>query len=118
MRNPIIRVEIIARKIDLINLIIAECSGEVSIAMADEAKTRPAILMHLIAIAEQVNKLKEENSFEILEKFSKADLKGLNDLRNFIAHDYEGVDLDIVENAIRFGLPSLQKSISKILSNS
>lgn len=118
MRNPIIRVEIIARKIDLINLIIAECSGEVSVAMADEAKTRPAISMHLIAIAEQVNKLKEENSFEILEKFSKADLKGLNDLRNFIAHDYEGVDLDIVENAIRFGLPSLQKSISKILSNS
>ena len=44
--------------------------------------------MHLVAIAEQMNKLKDENAFDILEKFKKTDLKGLSDMRNFIAHDY------------------------------
>jgi len=33
-----------------------------------------------------------------------------------IAHDYEGVDLKIVEQALLFGLPGLQASIDKIIN--
>lgn len=74
------------------------------------------ILMHLVSVAEQVNKLKEENAFEILEKFSKQDLKGLYDTRNFIAHDYDGIDLSIIENILRYGLPSLKASVESIVA--
>ncbi len=35
----------------------------------------PATRMQLISIAEQFNKLKEENELEILSKFEKTDLR-------------------------------------------
>jgi uncharacterized protein with HEPN domain len=99
----------------LIKAIINEFGDSILKILGDERVFRPAILMHLVAISEQINKLKEENAFEILEKFSKSDLRGINDMRNFIAHDYEGVDLAVVETALRFGLPSLEKSVDEIL---
>lgn len=107
------RLAIVLNKIHSIEILIDEFEGKISLALEDEVKTKPAILMHMIAIAEQINKLKNDNEFEILEKFSKDDLKGLSDVRNFIAHDYEGVDMYIIETAVRFGLPSLKKSIKK-----
>lgn len=118
MRNPVERVKIIKAKILLINAIIEEFAGNLNKILADERVLRPAVLMHLVAISEQIDKLKEENSFEILEKFSRSDLKGINDMRNFIAHDYEGVDLAVVETALKYGLPSLEKSVDKILKKS
>ncbi len=53
--------------------------------------------MQIISIAEQFNRLKDENEFEILTKIDKKDLKGLNAVRNFIAHDYDSVDDEILE---------------------
>jgi len=42
------------------------------------------------------------------------DVKGAIDARNFIAHDYEGINLPIVEFIIRERLPVLQKVITEI----
>jgi uncharacterized protein with HEPN domain len=72
--------------------------------------------MHLIAIAEQFNKLKNENEFELLSKFDKNDLKGSYDVRNFIAHDYEGINLVIVEMVIREKLPHLKETILNLIN--
>ncbi|MBV5279660.1 MAG: DUF86 domain-containing protein [Campylobacteraceae bacterium] len=115
MFEPMNRIKNIDKKLKLIDSILRDCDGKISIALQDETKSRPAILMHLISIAEQINKLKDESAFEILELFSKQDLKGVYDVRNFIAHDYDGVDLSIIENVIRYGLPSLQESVDEIL---
>ncbi|HAE38214.1 MAG TPA: hypothetical protein DCG57_06185 [Candidatus Riflebacteria bacterium] len=115
MREPLNRVRIIRTKIVLLNEIIADFNGDISQALLDEKVFKPAILMHLVAIAEQINKLKDENAFAVLEKFSMADLKGLSDMRNFIAHDYEGVDMVLVEAALHQGLPRLQKTVEDIL---
>jgi len=115
MYDSINRIKTIQKKISLIEIIIDEFEGKISKALADEIKAKPAILMHLVSIAEQINKLKEENAFEILEKFSKEDLKGLYDVRNFIAHDYDGVDLAIIENVIRYGIPSLKESADSFI---
>lgn len=71
--------------------------------------------MHLVSIAEQIKKLKDDNEFEILELFSKEDLKGINDVRNFISHDYEGVDMWIIESSLRYGIEDLEKVINKII---
>ena len=115
MYDSINRIKTIDKKILLIETIVNEFEGKISKALEDEIKSRPAILMHLVSIAEQINKLKDESAFEILENFSKSDLKGLYDVRNFIAHDYDGVDLSIIEDVIRYGIPSLKNSISKII---
>ncbi|WP_457560419.1 HepT-like ribonuclease domain-containing protein [Caminibacter sp.] len=38
----------------------------------------------------------------------KEDIKGAYVVRNFIAHDYEGVDLAFIENILRFKLNELK----------
>jgi uncharacterized protein with HEPN domain len=116
MSETITRIKLISKKIDMINHIIQNCNNKISVALEDETIHRPAILMHLVSIAEQINKLKNDSAFQILEKFSKDDLKGIYDVRNFIAHDYDGVDLSIIEDAIRYGIPSMKTSVDKILS--
>ncbi len=115
MREPLNRVRMIKSRILLLNEIISDFGGDIGRALLDEKVFKPAILMHLVAIAEQMNKLKDENAFDILERFKKADLKGLSDMRNFIAHDYEGVDMALVEAALQQGLPRLLQAVDNLL---
>ncbi len=89
-------------------------NGKVMLALQDRI-LKPAIRMQIISIAEQFNKLKDENEFEVLSKFNKEDLKGLNALRNFIAHDYDSVDDEILEIVLRKHIPRLKKQIEVIL---
>jgi uncharacterized protein with HEPN domain len=53
---------------------------------------------------------------QLLENFNNEDVKGAIDTRNFIAHDYEGINLPIIEYIIRERLPILNKEIDKIVS--
>lgn len=73
--------------------------------------------MHLISMAEQFNRLKNDGAYELLSMFDQNDLKGSYDIRNFIAHDYEGVNVIIVEMVIREKLPKIKKIVLEILSN-
>ncbi len=108
------RVKIIRKKIGFIDEIIQE-KGSIQRALEDERSARAAILMHLISIAEQFDRLLHDSELEILAFFDKRDIKGSYDLRNFIAHEYEGVDLFIVEEVIRTRLPIIKESAEKIL---
>ena len=71
--------------------------------------------MHLTAIAEQFDKLLHNGELEILSHFDKQDIKGSYELRNFIAHDYDGVDFYIVEAVIKERLPIILATAEKIL---
>ena len=108
------RISNIQKKIVFIDNIVKEY-GSVSTALEDEEKGRAAILMHLTSIAEQFDKLLHSGELEILSYFDKQDIKGSYELRNFIAHDYEGVDLYVVEDVIRERLPHILEVSSKIL---
>ena len=79
---------------------------------------KPAIRMNLVRIAEQFSKLKDENEFKILDSFSSKDLKGISAVRNYIAHDYDSTDDNIIEDVIRHNLPELKKIIEELLKNS
>ena len=68
---------------------------------------KPAIRMNIIKIAEQFSKLKDDNEFTVLSHFSNNDLRGLNAVRNFIAHDYDSVDDHIIEDVLRDNFPTL-----------
>ncbi len=69
-----------------------------------------ATLMCLLQIGESLNKLK--NSYN---NFFTDDIKSAYDVRNFIAHDYEGVNKSIIENILREHLPKLKTTIKTIL---
>jgi predicted nucleotidyltransferase len=110
------RIRIIQKKINFINSIIKE-KGSIRLALDDEQNSRASILMHLTSISEQFDKLLHNGELEILSKFDKQDIKGSYELRNFIAHDYEGVDLYIVEDVIKERLPIIRKSTENILNS-
>lgn len=101
------RLELILDKINLIDEIISVYKYT-SKALEDEVMGRPAILMHLISIAEQFLKLQTK---EILNKFDDSDVKGAIATRNFIAHDYDGVNLSVIEIIIKERLPKIKEVI-------
>jgi uncharacterized protein with HEPN domain len=108
------RVKTIDKKIKYIYAIVAQYDS-VESALEDEQNARASILMHLISISEQFDKLLHSGELEILAYFDKEDIKGSYELRNFIAHDYEGVDLYIVEDVINERLKIIEDSVTKIL---
>jgi len=118
MFNPedILHLERIAEKINLINEITNDF-GSIQGALKDKKSGKPSIMMHLLSMSEQFNRLKDNSAFDILSKFDKEDLKGSYDIRNFIAHDYEGVNLSIIEMVIRLKLPKIKAVVDALLSN-
>jgi uncharacterized protein with HEPN domain len=115
-KKAVRRIENIAKKIEFIRNIVKE-EGSIVTALEDEQSAKAAILMHLTAIAEQFDKLLHSGELEVLSHFEKQDIKGSYELRNFIAHDYEGIDFHIVEEVIDKRLPVIYESTQKILLN-
>jgi len=107
------RIDTIEKKIGFIENIVKRY-GSIDQALSDEENGRASILMHLTSIAEQFDKLMRDGEFSLLSYFDKEDIKGSYDLRNFIAHEYEGVDLFVVEDVIRDRLPIMKKRIKDI----
>jgi uncharacterized protein with HEPN domain len=107
------RLQTILKKIDFIDEIVAE-KGSIIIALEDEKNARASIMMHFTSIAEQFNKLAIDGEFEVLQKFDKRDLKGAYDMRNYIVHDYEGLNLSVIELVIRQKLPEMKRVIEEI----
>ena len=114
-KESISKVYLILEKIEYIEQIVNN-NGIVK-SLEDSVTLRPAILMHLTAIAEQFNKLKKDHADDILNAFDDKDVKGMYDVRTYIAHDYEGVNLSIVEWIIRNGLPKFKKQCKEIIKS-
>lgn len=108
------RLQSILLKIEDIEFFIEQKDGKIMLALEDRI-LKPAIRMQIISIAEQFNKLKDDNEFELLSKIDKNDLKGINAVRNFIAHDYDSVDDEILEIVLRVHIPKLKLQIVKLL---
>jgi len=115
MSKPLDRLYKISNAIDDIGFILNENNIKITQAIKDKL-IKPAVRMNLVRIAEQFSKLKDDNEFKILEKFKNEDLKGINAVRNYIAHDYDSVDDEVIEDVIRENLPKLKKEIDRLLS--
>ncbi|WP_457746877.1 HepT-like ribonuclease domain-containing protein [Sulfurimonas sp.] len=114
-KESIAKVHLIIEKIEYIEQIVQD-AGSITGALEDVVTHRPAILMHLTAIAEQFNKLKQSHADDILSAFDDKDIKGMYDVRTYIAHDYEGVNLAIVEWIIRNGLPKFKTQCKRVIN--
>ena len=108
-----IRLHSILKKINSIEVILQRHGGIVA-ALEDEDEAQPAILMLLVAISEQFQKLQKQQ-LNLMQKFNKDTIKGIIAVRNFIAHDYDGINLAMIENGIRYEIPQIKTTIKKIL---
>jgi len=88
---------------------IVEQSNSITDALSDRIK-KPAILMSLLQIGETLNKIQTNNPQLVQAQ------KGAYNVRNFIAHDYEGINLALIENIIRNLLKSLKDEIEQELN--
>jgi uncharacterized protein with HEPN domain len=113
-KDEIIRLKTIKNKIDTIYLIV-ERHGNIVKALGD-IEGQPAILMLLVAISEQFSKLFQKKS-PILDYFDKGDIGGIISVRNYIAHDYDGVNLTIIEDDLHENMPRVLNIVNKILEN-
>ncbi len=113
--NDLARIKSINKKLKSIFVIIQRHNGIVK-ALEDEDEGQPALLMLLVAIAEQFSKLQKNNS-AILSEFNDIDLKGIISVRNFVAHDYDGVSFSVIENGLRYEIPILLEITNNILDN-
>jgi len=107
-KENISKIYSILEKIEYIEKNINTQNGIVN-ALSDEVTTHPAILMLLVGISEQFAKLKQHDDQELLSYFDNEDLKGMQDVRNFIAHEYDGVELAIIEWLLRNALLKLKQ---------
>ena len=73
-KENISKIYLIVEKIEYIDTIV-DNEGGITLALDDVVTARPAILMHLTAIAEQFNKLKQ-NDETLLTFFDEDDVKG------------------------------------------
>ena len=115
MSKACYRLETIATKMRYIEEIVAEY-GTITKALSDEKKGAAAVLMHLTAIAEQFDKLSKEGEFALLSQFNKEDIKGLHAVRNFIVHDYEGINVAIMERILREKLPMMYRTVEALIA--
>ena len=78
---------------------------------ADEQLHFNATLPLLMAIGEEVKKIDKK----ILETQSSIPWQKVADMRNFLAHDYRGTDLEIVFDVVKVELPKLSAAFIAFL---
>ncbi|MCB9205489.1 MAG: DUF86 domain-containing protein [Flavobacteriales bacterium] len=76
-----------------------------------DSKTYDAVLLNFIVLGESANKLSEAT-----KKLSpETDWRAIKDFRNFIAHDYFGLDKDVIWSAIQYHLPRLKDELERLI---
>ena len=107
--SDISRLEFILEMIEDIEYTIEENSS--LIKALENRIGKHALLMCLMQIGESLNKIEDESLK------GKLPIRGAYDVRNFIAHDYDGVNLAMIESDLRINIPKIFKIIESILEN-
>jgi len=71
------------------------------------------VLMNIANIGETTSHL----PVDIKERYDEIDWIGVKDMRNYISHDYPGVDLDRVWVSVKEELSPLKSTLEKIRAN-
>jgi uncharacterized protein with HEPN domain len=83
----------------------------ISLFEADEQLHFNATLTLLMAIGEEAKKIDNE----LLQTQPSIEWQNLKDMRNFLAHDYRGVDEEIVFKVVKIELPKLSEAFIAFL---
>ena len=79
--------------------------------MLNDAKTYDAVLMNFMVIAEACKRI----SAELQTRHPQVAWQGVRRFRNYIAHDYFGMDIDIVWQSLITELPKLKVDLLRVL---
>ena len=107
------KVEFILEMIENIETVCNRHSG-VSKALDDEVEGRAALLMFLLQIGESLKKIDVN---DVAKYDLDREIKGAYDVRNFIAHDYEGVNIIVIEDILKDNLPELKIKMQKLFDD-
>ena len=99
-----------------ITSILAKCENGIARALQDEDILQPAIMMQCVNIDELIKGIQESNDLEALSIFSKEEIKSFSKTRNTASHEYEQVNFELMEIAIRDYLPALKNRIDEAIS--
>lgn len=97
----------ILESIGAIEDFIKGCDYECFIA---DRKTYSATLREFIVIGEAIANIPDE----LKNRFPSVDWRIIKDFRNFIVHEYFGIDSSIVWDAVRLELPELKARIHEL----
>jgi len=93
---------------------ILEYTNNMSFEFYDhDSKTKDAVERNFEIIGEAASRLSEEFKMQ----FPEIEWRILKDFRNFIIHEYFGINSSIVWDTIQFRLPQLLQGISTIIKN-
>ena len=96
--------------LDSITSVLLYTDGMSLQSFLEDPKTRDAVSMHFVVIGEASHRIPED--FKSLH--SQIPWNEIRGLRNRIAHDYFGIDFEIVWAIIQDNLEDLAKQIRKI----
>ncbi|MBN2825169.1 MAG: DUF86 domain-containing protein [Campylobacterales bacterium] len=103
------KVAFILEMIENIEKIITRHEGIVK--TLEDYEGQMAVLMGISQIGETLKKLEDQT----IEKYAlQEDREGAYYTRNYIVHDYEGVDFGFIENILRVYLPKLKSKLKSI----
>ena len=81
--------------------------------LLQDYKTYDAVLMNFVVIAESCNRI----SSELQIQHPEVAWDGARRFRNYIAHDYFGLDIDVVWQSLTIELPKLKDGLNRILKS-
>jgi uncharacterized protein with HEPN domain len=99
---------------------IAESARKIGDYVNQAGPTWPEDDMAVDAIAkrlEQIGELAKRLSFDVLERMPNVDWKGVKAIREILVHEYEDVQIDVLEDVLENELPGLLRAIESVLSD-
>lgn len=106
-RDPALFIADIIESIDAIEDFVAGCDYE---SFFNDRKTYSATLREFIVIGEAIANLPDE----LKNQFPEIGWRLIKDFRNFIVHEYFGIDSSIVWDAVKLELPELKMLMQKL----
>ena len=102
------KISFLLEMIDKIEFIVARHKGIVN--ALEDTEGQLALLMAVSQIGETLNKI-DEDTISTLDLVTEQ--KGAYETRNFIVHDYDGVDLYLIEKVIESYLPQMKCKLQR-----
>ncbi len=108
-------IEILERILSDIKKIKSKCLEIKTPDHLRDSDTLDVICMRLISIGESVKSIDKLTNKQLLSKFNEISWRDIKGMRDFIAHQYFKVDVDIIYDICKQHIEVLEKVVHKVL---